>query len=100
MIARQLGPLITEMAGKMPIISITGPRQSGKTTLAKMCFPGYDYANLESPETRLAAMDDPKAFLKQHSGGLIIDEAQRFPDLFSYLQVISDESGKPGEYIL
>lgn len=100
MIARQLGPLITEMAGKMPIISITGPRQSGKTTLAKMCFPGYDYANLESPETRLAAMDDPKAFLKQHSGGLIIDEAQRFPDLFSYLQVISDESGKPGEYII
>ncbi|MEX1241460.1 MAG: ATP-binding protein [Cyclobacteriaceae bacterium] len=100
MIARQLSPLIIEMAWKMPIISITGPRQSGKTTLAKMCFPGYDYANLESPETRLAAMDDPKAFLKHHSGGLIIDEAQRFPELFSYLQVISDESGKPGEYII
>ncbi len=84
----------------MPIISITGPRQSGKTTLARMCFPTYDYVNLESPETRLAAADDPKGFLKNHQKGLIIDEAQRLPELFSYLQVMSDESGKAGEYIL
>jgi predicted AAA+ superfamily ATPase len=88
------------MAGKMPIISITGPRQSGKTTLSKMCFPDYDYVNLESPETRRAAEEDPKAFLQTHKKGLIIDEAQRMPDLFSYLQVVSDEKGKTGEYIL
>lgn len=100
MISRALSALIKKMAGKMPIISITGPRQSGKTTLAKACFPEYDYVNLESPETRLEAREDPKAFLRNHSKGLIIDEAQRDPELFSYLQVISDEHGKPGEYIL
>lgn len=100
MIPRELSHLVKAMAEKMPVISITGPRQSGKTTLARMCFPDYDYVNLESPETRLLAMDDPKAFLKQRDRGLIIDEAQRLPDLFSYLQVISDERGKPGEFIL
>lgn len=100
MVKRSMEALLAEMALKMPIISITGPRQSGKTTLAKLCFPNYEYVNLESPETRQAAIEDPKAFLKQHKTGLIIDEAQRLPELFSYLQVLSDESGKPGEYIL
>jgi uncharacterized protein len=100
MIHRDLAQIIVQMAEKMPIISITGPRQSGKTTLSKVCFPDYDYVNLESPETRLAAHEDPKSFLRNHKKGLIIDEAQRMPDLFSYLQVLSDESGKSGEYIL
>ncbi len=100
MIYRDLTPVIQQMAAKMPVISITGPRQSGKTTLARHCFPDYTYVNLESPETRLFATEDPKAFLRQHKTGLIIDEAQRVPELFSYLQVISDASGKPGEYIL
>lgn len=100
MINRELGELIREMAEKMPMVSITGPRQSGKTTLAKACFPDYGYVNLESPETRLAATADPKAFLRQHTRGLIIDEVQRLPELFSWLQVISDEGGKTGEFIL
>ena len=100
MIQREISKIITGMAQKMPIISITGPRQSGKTTLAKLCFPHYEYVNLESPDTRQAAIEDPKAFLRQHNTGLIIDEAQRLPDLFSYLQVLSDDSGKAGEYIL
>lgn len=100
MVSRSIQPILIAMAGKMPIISITGPRQSGKTTLSTMCFPDYDYVNLESPETRLAAEEDPKSFLRSHKKGLIIDEAQRMPDLFSYLQVMSDEKGKPGEYIL
>ncbi|MEZ5031429.1 MAG: ATP-binding protein [Saprospiraceae bacterium] len=100
MIHRDLTPVIQQMATKMPVISITGPRQSGKTTLARHCFPDYTYVNLESPETRLFATEDPKAFLQQHKTGLIIDEAQRVPELFSYLQVISDASGQPGEYIL
>lgn len=88
------------MAGKMPVISITGPRQSGKTTLAKQCFPKYDYVNLDTPDTLADAQSDPRAFLKRFKNGLIIDEAQVFPELFSYIQTISDESGKPGEYII
>ncbi len=100
MVSRDLAKIVVGMAEKMPIVSITGPRQSGKTTLSKACFPDYEYVNLESPETRLAAQEDPKAFLRNHKKGLIIDEAQRMPDLFSYLQVLSDESGKPGEFIL
>lgn len=84
----------------MPIISITGPRQSGKTTLAKQCFPGYDYANLENPDVFATAKSDPRLFLSQHKKGLIIDEAQLMPEMFSYLQTISDENNKPGEFIL
>ena len=88
------------MATKMPIISITGPRQSGKTTLAKQCFPEYDYMNLENPDVLATAKSDPRLFLSQHEKGLIIDEAQLFPELFSYLQTISDENNKPGEFII
>lgn len=100
MLIRNFQPIITEMATKMPIISITGPRQSGKTTLSKLCFPDYEYVNLENPDSLERAMSDPRLFLKQHNKGLIIDEAQLYPDLFSYIQSFSDESGKPGEYIL
>lgn len=99
MISREISQLILKMSRKMPIISITGPRQSGKTTLSRSCFPDFDYVNLESPEARLAATDDPKAFLR-NKNGLIIDEAQIVPEWFSYLQVISDEHGKTGEFIL
>lgn len=88
------------MATKMPVISITGPRQSGKTTLAKLCFPEYDYMNLESPDVFANAKSDPRLFLTQHKTGLIIDEAQLLPEMFSYIQTISDENNKPGEFIL
>ncbi|MBN1462106.1 MAG: AAA family ATPase, partial [Paludibacteraceae bacterium] len=88
------------MAQKMPVISITGPRQSGKTTVAKMCFPEYDYVNLENPDTFEDAKSDPRLFLSRHKKGLIIDEVQLFPALFSYIQTISDENNKPGEFIL
>jgi predicted AAA+ superfamily ATPase len=88
------------MATKMPVISITGPRQSGKTTIAKMCFPHYDYVNLENPDTLEDAKSDPRLFLSRHKNGLIIDEAQVFPALFSYIQTISDEQNKTGEFIL
>lgn len=100
MIKRILGGQIKRMATKMPIISITGPRQSGKTTLARQCFPEYDYMNLESPDTFANAKSDPRLFLSQHKKGLIIDEAQLLPEMFSYLQTISDENNKPGEFIL
>lgn len=100
MIKRILGEQIRKMASKMQIISITGPRQSGKTTLARQCFPEYDYMNLESPDIFATAKSDPRLFLSQHKKGLIIDEAQLFPELFSYLQTISDKNDKPGQFIL
>ena len=84
----------------MPVISITGPRQSGKTTVAKMSFPGYDYVNLENPDTLEDAKSDPRLFLSRHTQGLIIDEIQVFSELFSYIQTISDENNRPGEFIL
>jgi len=84
----------------MPIISITGPRQSGKTTLSKVCFPDYDYCNLENPDVFDEAKSDPRYFLSRHKKGIIIDEVQLLPELFSYIQTMSDESGKTGEYIL
>ncbi len=88
------------MATKMPVISITGPRQSGKTTLAKMCFPQYDYVNLENPDTLEEAKSDPRLFLTRFKSGLIIDEVQLFPELFSYIQTITDERDTTGEFIL
>lgn len=100
MIQREIGNVLVKMAGKMPVISITGPRQSGKTTLARMCFPEYNYVNLENPDMYEAAKDDPRLFLSQFKKGIIIDEVQRLPSLFSYIQTISDERNKPGEFIL
>lgn len=100
MIDREICSIIQLMATKMPVISITGPRQSGKTTVAKMCFPHYDYVNLENPDTLDDAKSDPRLFLSRHKHGLIIDEIQGFPSLFSYIQTLSDEHNKMGEYIL
>lgn len=78
MVQRQIGEKILAIAGKMPVISITGPRQSGKTTLAQQIFPDYAYANLENPLTREFARNNPRQFLQQSPKGLIIDEAQYF----------------------
>ena len=100
MIRREISSQLQKMATKMPIISITGPRQSGKTTLARMCFPEYSYVNLESPDVYEAAVSDPRLFLSQFPRGVIIDEVQRFPALFSYIQTMSDERNRPGEYVL
>lgn len=100
MVKRELIGKIKLMATKMPVISITGPRQSGKTTLAKECFSGYKYVNLENPDVFDEAKTDPRNFLSQHKNGLIIDEAQLLPELFSYIQTISDDHNKAGEFIL
>jgi len=85
---------------KFPVITITGPRQSGKTTLSKALFPNYYYANLENPEERALAEEDPRAFLARHQTGIVIDEAQYVPHLFSYIQVLADAHQQPGEFIL
>lgn len=99
-IQRALAGKVIHLASKYPVVSITGPRQSGKTTLAKMCFPDYFFTNLEIPDVRLFAETDPRAFLAQGTAGMILDEIQNVPILFSYIQGISDESGNPGQFIL
>ena len=100
MIPRIAQGKILEMASKMPVISITGPRQSGKTTLARLAFPEYLYVNLELPENRELAEQDPKGFMRQYSNHVIIDEVQYVPELFSYIQSAVDETGQNGMYIL
>ena len=100
MILRQLTERASEMLQKYPIITITGPRQSGKTTLAKLLRPSFQYVSLESPAEREFARQDPKGFLETYQNGVILDEVQYVPELFSYLQVVTDERNRTGEYIL
>lgn len=100
MIARALTDIIRSTAATMPVISITGPRQSGKTTLSQLAFPDYEYVNLENLPTRQFAKDNPIGFLNRTGKGLIIDEAQYAPDLFSYIQVHVDKTRRNGEIIL
>lgn len=100
MINRLLGSKILEAAQKMPVIAVTGPRQSGKSTLVKEIFPDYTYINLEDIEIRKFALDDPKGFLKNLGTHVIIDEVQNVPDLFSYIQVAVDENKMAGRFIL
>ena len=100
MIQRFIEPQLQRLAAQFPVITITGPRQSGKTTLAQHHFKNYDYVNLEEPEIRTYATEDPKGFLADHPAPLIIDEVQRVPELLSYIQVISDRERKLGQYVL
>lgn len=100
MITRHLLHAADEMMHKYPIISITGPRQSGKTTFAKLLRPDYQYVSLEDPDHRQFAQDDPRGFLQVWHGGTIIDEIQYAPELFSYLQTHTDKQGIMGEFIL
>ena len=101
MIPRTLQTHIKKMAEVFPVVAVTGPRQSGKTTLVKANFPNYAYVNLENLDDRSAAIEDPRLFLKYHGRqGVIIDEIQKVPELFSYLQQIADETDKMGNYII
>ena len=87
-------------AKKFPVLTLTGPRQSGKTTLAKNCFPKLPYVSLEAPDIRRHATEDPRDFLYQYRHGAVIDEAQHAADLFSYLQVHVDETKLNGRFVL
>ncbi len=100
MIKRDLKERLLHLSQTMPVVTVTGPRQSGKTTLCRSCFPNFPYTNLELPETRLLATEDPRKFLAQFSGGVIIDEIQNCPDLLSYIQILVDENPHPGQWIL
>lgn len=88
------------MASWFPVVSVTGPRQSGKSTIVRATFPSYAYVNLEDPQVRRSALDDPVGFIRNRPSRLIIDEAQYAPELFSMIQVVSDERGGPGQYVL
>lgn len=100
MIKRDMQKRLLELAKQYQVVTITGPRQSGKTTLCKMAFPKMAYASLEDLETRTFALEDPHGFLAQYTKGVILDEIQRAPDTPSYIQGIVDENAKSGPFIL
>lgn len=100
MIPRTLSARIKQLADQYPVITLTGPRQSGKTTLTRSLFDDKPYVNLERPDIRAFAAADPLAFLHQHANGAVIDEVQNVPELLSYLQVEVDENPTPGRFIL
>lgn len=99
MVTRELQTELLRLSEKWQVISVTGPRQSGKTTLCKMTFPNYAYVNFEHIPTRDKVLQDIDAFLDQYPNGLIIDEAQHIPEIFSYIQVRVDVN-KDLRYIL
>jgi predicted AAA+ superfamily ATPase len=100
MIKRTLESTLHRMARQYPVITLTGPRQSGKTTLVRQAFARHDYVSLEDPDQRGFAAEDPRGFLSQFSGPVILDEVQRAPDLFSYVQTSVDQDDSPGRFIL
>lgn len=100
MIPRILSTELKDYARQYPIVTVTGPRQSGKTTLVRSVFPSHTYVSLEDLDKRMAAIDDPRGFLNRYQAGAIFDEAQNAPDLFSYLQTEVDLNPKAGRFIL
>lgn len=97
---RRLAPILSERATQYPVVTLTGPRQSGKTTLCKALFPNLPYRSLESTDQRAFALEDPRGFLRELPEGAVLDEIQRAPDLVSYLQEEVDRDPRPGRFIL
>ena len=100
MIQREITQLLERRFQECPVVTVLGPRQSGKTTLCRETFPALAYANLEASDVRRFAESDPRGFLAQFPDGAIIDEVQRVPDLLSYIQVVVDEKGSNGLFVL
>jgi len=100
MIRRDAQQTLLRLARGFPIVAITGPRQAGKTTLARMAFPDKPYVSLEDPDMRTMAESDPRGLLSRFPDGAILDEAQRAPGLFSYLQTLVDSKIRPGMFVL
>lgn len=100
MITRDIAPRLAAAARSFPALTLTGPRQSGKSTLCRQLFPRHPYVNLEAPDVRRFALEDPRAFLAQYPDGAVLDEIQRAPELTSYLQPIIDADPAPGRWIL
>lgn len=91
---------LRDLVQKYPVVTVTGPRQSGKTVLCRMVFPEKPYFNLENPDTRKFAQEDPRGFLNELPDGAVLDEIQRTPDLLSYIQPMIDEDPWPGRFVL
>jgi len=100
MIPRQLLPILTRRLGEFPVVALSGPRQAGKTTLARAVAGERPYVSLEDPDVRAYALEDPRGFLARYPDGAVLDEAQRCPLLFPYLQGIVDADGRAGLFIL
>jgi uncharacterized protein len=100
MIPRNLADSLLAAAQAMPAVAVTGPRQSGKTTLCRASFPDLEYVSLEPLDVRDYAMSDPRGFLARYRNGAVLDEVQRAPSLFSYLQEDMDRDATPGRFIL
>ena len=100
MIKRKIALELLKLLAEYPVVTILGPRQAGKTTLAKNVLNTYEYCNLEAPEIRAFATDDPKGFLAQFKKNVILDEIQRVPELLSYIQVIVDSEVRNGQFVL
>ena len=100
MLNRQLCATLRRLADSFPIVAVTGPRQSGKTTLTRALFIDKPYVSLEDPAERAFAQEDPRGFLARFSKGAIFDEAQRWPELFSYLQGMVDAEPVKGRFVL
>lgn len=100
MIVRTATNEVKILAKQFKAVAIVGPRQSGKTTLARSVFPAMPYVSMENPDIRRFSIDDPRGLLEQHKQGAIFDEAQRVPELFSYLQQVLDENPAKGQFIL
>ncbi len=100
MIERDITPELRQCAREYPVVTLLGPRQSGKTTLARHVFADKPWVSLEDPDVRLAAEADPRGFLAQYPDGVILDEVQRLPALLSYLQGMVDQDARPGRFVL
>lgn len=100
MINRKMQKHLLELSMKYPVVSVIGPRQSGKTTLVRNTFTNMDYVSLEDPDTREFSQTDPRGFLANYKNGAIFDEIQRTPNLFSYIQTLVDANQEAGQFIL
>jgi len=100
MLPRSASATLDRMAASFRVITITGPQQSGKTTLARATFPRKPYVNLEAADERAFATQDPRGFLGRFPDGAVIDEAQWVPELFSYIRTLVDEDQRPGRFVL
>lgn len=100
MIRRDLEPLLLRLAGQYPVLTITGPRQAGKTTLCRSAFPQKPYVSLEAFDIRDQVRSDPRGFLAQYADGAILDEIQNVPELTSYLQADVDGRPEAGRFVL